>query len=139
MYETIPPPPVITPAPGATAVSVAAPPTVEADVIPDAPVVVPDRGSCGGRGGRGGCGQVDGTRNYKNKVLIQIVEDLRPYGSKGWALVSSQYREASEEDDFHDPKDLKDHWVCMLGLCDSIIDANCCIFLLFGNLTRAHG
>jgi hypothetical protein len=44
-------------------------------------------------------------------VLIAIVQELLPYGSDGWASVSSQYRDASEEEDFRDPKDLKDHWV----------------------------
>ena len=68
------------------------------------------RGGRGGRDGRGGRGRVAGKPNYKNDVLIGIVEELYPYGSEGWALVSSRYREASEEDEFRDPKDLKEHW-----------------------------
>jgi hypothetical protein len=120
----------VPPAPAAPVPAAAA---VGADAIPEAQVVVVPgrggrdgrgghggrdghggRGSRGGGGGRGGGGRVNGKWNYKNDVLIKIVEDLRPYGSEGWASVSAQYREASEEDDFRDPKDLKEHWIWKL-------------------------
>ena len=64
------------------------------------------RGSTTGRGGR-----QSGVRNYRNAILIDIIDDVRPIGNNGWELVAQRYLEASGEDDPREVKDLKAHWV----------------------------
>jgi hypothetical protein len=73
-----------------------------------------------GHGARGGGvrgranavrGRPSGAKNYRNEILINIIEEARPSGAEGWELVASRYREATNEVEFRDIKDLKEHWV----------------------------
>ena len=67
-----------------------------------------DRGR-GGGGGHGG--RQAGAKNYRNGILIDIIDELRPFGNNMWELVAQRYKELSGEDVLRDVKDLKDHWV----------------------------
>ena len=69
------------------------------------------RGRGRGRGGGGRGGRQAGAKNYRNGILIDIIDELRPFGNNMWELVAQRYKELSEEDVLRDVKDLKDHWV----------------------------
>ena len=55
-------------------------------------------------------GRKAGAQNYKNNLLISIVERELPTGSEGWAVVAGLYKEASGEALFRDRSDLRNHW-----------------------------
>jgi len=59
-----------------------------------------------------------GAVNYKNKILIDIVEKMLPNGSYGWNGVALAYHEASQEEALRDGSDVKNHWV--KKLCNSM-------------------
>ena len=56
-------------------------------------------------------GHKAGAQNYKNNLLIPIVEHELPTGAEGWAVVAGLYKEASSEVAFCDHSDLSNHWL----------------------------
>ena len=52
-----------------------------------------------------------GMRNYKNDVLIPIIEWFLPQGTEGWRQVATAYHTASQEKDIRDADALCDNWV----------------------------
>lgn len=72
-----------------------------------------DGGGCGGggHGGNAGTGRKSGVRNYKNEILIRIIDKERPIGNNMWERVANRYQEESGDADIHEVKDLKDHWI----------------------------
>ena len=70
------------------------------------------RGRGRGRGGGGGRGgRPPGARNYRNDILIDIVDKMRPIGLEAWKAVAAAYMVDAAEDSPRDAKDLRDHWV----------------------------
>ena len=59
----------------------------------------------GGRGGRSG-----GVPNYKNDILINIVESILPQGLKAWWSVAAVYQRESGETALRRGEDLRDNW-----------------------------
>ena len=72
-----------------------------------------DDGSAGLDAGprRGGGGRRQGIKNYNNRILIPIIEEILPNGSEAWRLVASAYKEQSGESNFRLEDDLKRNWV----------------------------
>ena len=62
-------------------------------------------------------GRKAGAQNYKNNLLIPIVERELPTGAEGWAVVAGLYKEASGEAAFRDRSDLRNHWFEKLCNC----------------------
>ena len=56
-------------------------------------------------------GRAAGIKNYKNDVLIPIIERLLPQGTEGWRQVATAYHSASRESDVRDAEALRDNWV----------------------------
>ena len=56
-------------------------------------------------------GRAAGTRNYRNDLLIPIVEGILPQGAEGWRLVAASYKTASGEPDLRDHEALRENWV----------------------------
>jgi len=79
--------------------------------VPPPPRMPPGRGRGRGRGGGGRGGRPVGAKNYKNGLLVDIIDELRPFGNNMWELVAQRYKEGSGEDVLRDVKDIKDHWV----------------------------
>ena len=52
-----------------------------------------------------------GAKNYKNDVLIAIIEEVLPNGELGWDAVALAYQEQTREETKHDTDDLKRHWI----------------------------
>ncbi len=57
-------------------------------------------------------------KNYKNKVLINIIAGVLPNGQYGWDQVTAAYMTTAKEDILLDTADLKRHWV--KTLCNGI-------------------
>ena len=72
-----------------------------------------DDGSAGLDAGprRGGGGRRQGIKNYNNRILIPIIEEILPNGSEAWCLVASAYKEQSGEPNLRSEDDLKRNWV----------------------------
>ena len=60
------------------------------------------------RGGRGG--RVGGMPNYKNVILIDIVERHLPQGLEAWRAVAAVYQRESSETTLCHGEDLCDNW-----------------------------
>jgi hypothetical protein len=50
-----------------------------------------------------------GSVNYKNELLIDIVEDVLPNGEYGWQTIALAYQEQSKEEILCDSADMKKH------------------------------
>ena len=61
------------------------------------------------RGGRP-AGRPSGTPNYRNDILIDIVERLLPHGLEAWRQVALEYQSGSAEANLHRGEDLCDNW-----------------------------
>ena len=59
-----------------------------------------------------------GAVNYKNDVLIGIVEEILPNGQIAWEAVGAAYQKQSNEKEERDWNDIKKHW--MKNLCNSM-------------------
>jgi hypothetical protein len=59
-----------------------------------------------------------GTVNYKNDVLINIIEEILPNGELGWEAVAIAYKAKSNEEMQQDTTNVKKHW--MTNLCNSM-------------------
>jgi hypothetical protein len=62
--------------------------------------------------------QKKGTVNYKNDVLINIVEEILPNGEIGWEAIAIAYQAKSNEETQRDTTNVKKHW--MENLCNSM-------------------
>ncbi len=62
--------------------------------------------------------QKKGYVNYKNDVLIDIVEEILPNGELGWEAVAIAYQAKLNEEMQWDTNDVKKHW--MKILCNSM-------------------
>ena len=60
------------------------------------------------RGGRGG--RVGGVPNYRNEILIEIVERHLPQGLEAWREVARQYQIETHELTLRRGEDLRDNW-----------------------------
>jgi len=62
------------------------------------------------RGGRGGCS--GGVPNYRNDILINVVEEYlpQPQGLEGWRGVALAYQRESMEVTLRRGEDLRDNW-----------------------------
>jgi hypothetical protein len=58
-------------------------------------------------------GRRSGAKNYKNKVLTNIIAGILilPNGQYGWYQVATAYMTAAKEENLRDTDDLKRHWV----------------------------
>jgi hypothetical protein len=59
-----------------------------------------------------------GTVNYKNNVLVNIVEEILPNGELDWEAVAIPYQAKSNEETQQDTTNVKKHW--MKILCNSM-------------------
>jgi hypothetical protein len=59
-----------------------------------------------------------GAVNYKNDVLIGIVEEILPNGQIAWEAVGAAYQKQSNEKEERDWNDIKKHW--MKNLCNNM-------------------
>ncbi len=56
-------------------------------------------------------GRAAGAKNYKKKVLLDVVKEILPHGSYAWEQVAVAYKEKSGESELRDKDDVKRHWV----------------------------
>jgi hypothetical protein len=56
-------------------------------------------------------GHAAGAKNYKKKLLLDIVKDILPNGSYAWEQVAMAYKEKSGQSEVQDKGDVKCHWV----------------------------
>ena len=56
-------------------------------------------------------GRAAGAKNYKKKILLEVVQDILPNGSYAWEQVAVAYKEKSGESEVRDKADVKRHWV----------------------------
>ena len=64
-------------------------------------------------------GRSAGVPNYKNDLLINVVEAILPDGPLQWRMVSTRYKEASGEVEERDPHDLKRHFTTSKNMCNN--------------------
>lgn len=64
-------------------------------------------------------GRAVGVPNYKNDVLINVVEAVLPDGALQWAIVAQRYQESSGERELRDSHDIKRHFTTHKNLCDN--------------------
>lgn len=64
-------------------------------------------------------GRGTGVPNYKNEILITIIEAILPNCSTEWETVCKRYKIASEERIDRDAHDVKRHFMIHKSLCDS--------------------
>jgi hypothetical protein len=59
-----------------------------------------------------------GARNYKNALLIRIIDQVLPNGELGWQAVATAYKEAAGEDTVQNSDNIKKHWIrnCCNGM-----------------------
>ena len=57
-----------------------------------------------------GKGKRAGTTNYKNDVLLNLVEFYRPAGNEQWKIVAQRYQEVSKEAFLRSHDDVKRHF-----------------------------
>ena len=60
------------------------------------------------RGGR--YGRPSGAVNYRNNILIDILERLLPHGLEAWRQVALEYQTRSAEANLCRGEDLRDNW-----------------------------
>ncbi len=60
--------------------------------------------------GRRGAGRPFGAPNYKNDILIEIVERYLPQGLEAWNAVALQYQRESNELTLRRGEDLRENW-----------------------------
>jgi hypothetical protein len=52
-----------------------------------------------------------GAMNYKNDVLIDIIEEILPNGELVWEAVAIAYQAKTNEESLRDMTDVKKHWL----------------------------
>jgi hypothetical protein len=55
-------------------------------------------------------GRKSGTPNYKNGLLITIINEIKPNGALQWQMVADIYHKRSGEVTAGNPDDIKKHW-----------------------------
>mmetsp|Transcript_3574 Transcript_3574/g.3535 ORF Transcript_3574/g.3535 Transcript_3574/m.3535 type:complete len:92 (+) Transcript_3574:458-733(+) len=55
-----------------------------------------------------------GTKNYKNEVLLEIIDKHLPTSEEEWHIVTAQYKKASGENVPRDSSDVKKHFFSKL-------------------------
>jgi hypothetical protein len=58
-----------------------------------------------------------GSVNYKNKVLIKIINELLPNGEVAWKAVCTAYFNQSKENALRNTTDVRKHWI--KNLCNN--------------------
>ena len=51
------------------------------------------------------------TVNYKNDVLIDIIEEILPNGELGWEAIAIAYQAKTNEESLQDTTNVKKHWL----------------------------
>jgi hypothetical protein len=59
-----------------------------------------------------------GSVNYKNNLLIDIIEEILPNGKLGWEAIAIPYQGRLNEEAQQDTTDIKKHW--MKNLCNGM-------------------
>jgi len=54
--------------------------------------------------------RTSGVSNYKNSVLVEVVQELLPNGAEAWKNVAIIYKNRSNEAFLRDSEDIKRHW-----------------------------
>ena len=67
-------------------------------------------------------GRSSGTPNYRNDVLINIVEQQLPQGLEAWRNVACLYQNASKENELRRGEDIRDNWVRKLCKSGDLTD-----------------
>ncbi len=49
--------------------------------------------------------------NYKNNLLIDIIEEILPNGELGWEAIAIAYQERSNEEAKQDTTNIEKHWM----------------------------
>ncbi len=65
----------------------------------------------------GHVGRARGVPNYKNDIIINIVEQLLPHGLEVWWQVAAEYQRESGETTLHQGEDLQENWNKKLWNC----------------------
>lgn len=60
-----------------------------------------------------------GVPNYKNELLINVVEAVLPDGALQWGIVAQRYKESSGEKELRDTHDIKRHFTIHKNMCDN--------------------
>ena len=55
-------------------------------------------------------GRVQGAKNYKKEVLLEVVKEVLPTGAFSWEQVCALYKERAKEEELRDKDDVKRHW-----------------------------
>ena len=64
-------------------------------------------------------GRSAGVPNYKNDLLINVIEAILPDGPLQWRMVSTRYKEAFCEVEERNPHDLRRHFTTSKNMCDN--------------------
>ena len=64
-------------------------------------------------------GRAIGVPNYKNELLINVVEAVLPNGANLWAILAKRYQEVSGEANIREPQDIRRHFQTHRGLCNN--------------------
>ena len=64
-------------------------------------------------------GRAVGVPNYKNELLINVVEAVLPNCAALWAIVAKRYQEASGELNLRDSQDIRRHFQTHRSLCNN--------------------
>lgn len=51
-----------------------------------------------------------GVKNYRNDILIDMIESIKPSGAEAWKQVAVLYQNATNEAELRDSDDIKRHW-----------------------------
>lgn len=51
-----------------------------------------------------------GVNNYRNDILIDMIESIKPSGAEAWKQVAVLYQNAANEAELRDSDDIKRHW-----------------------------
>jgi hypothetical protein len=62
--------------------------------------------------------RIKGSVNYKNKVLIKIINKLLPNGEVAWEVVCTAYFNQSKEKALRNMTDVRKHWI--KNLCNNM-------------------
>ena len=55
-------------------------------------------------------GRVQGAKNYKKEVLLEVVKEVLPTSAFSWEQVCALYKERSKEEELRDKDDMIRHW-----------------------------
>lgn len=64
-------------------------------------------------------GRSAGVPNYKNELLINVIEGILPNGPALWQMVARRYQEVSGEMNIREVQDIRRHFTTHKNLCDN--------------------